>query len=63
MANVRLSTVGAVCAVLTVGLFVAGIALTASSGVQVLIPETGAEGREWIADVDGAGTSSSSERG
>jgi hypothetical protein len=55
MANVRLSTVGAVCAVLTVGLFVAGIALTASSGVQVLIPETGAEGREWIADVDGAG--------
>lgn len=55
MANVRLSTVGAVCAVLTVGLFVVGIALTASSGVQVLIPETGAEGREWIADVDGAG--------
>jgi len=25
------------------------------SGVQVLIPETGAPGREWIADVDAAG--------
>jgi hypothetical protein len=27
----------------------------ASSGVQVLIPETGKEGLEWIADVDDAG--------
>jgi hypothetical protein len=55
MTNLRLSTVGAVCALVTVALFVAGIALMASSGVQVLIPETGREGRDWIADVDGAG--------
>ena len=53
--NVSLSRVGAVCAVLTVLGFVVGIALMASSGVQVLIPETGSEGREWIADVQDAG--------
>ena len=27
----------------------------ASSGVQVLIPETGQDGLDWIADVDDAG--------
>ncbi len=27
----------------------------ATSGVQVLIPETGQSGRDWIADVDDAG--------
>ena len=34
--------------------FVAGIALMAASGVQVLIPETGKDGLDWIADVDDA---------
>lgn len=54
MRNVRLSTVGAVCAILTTASFVAGSVLLGSSGVQVLIPETGADGLDWIADVDGA---------
>jgi hypothetical protein len=34
---------------------VIGIGLMASSGVQVLIPETGKDGLEWIADVEDAG--------
>lgn len=55
MRDLRLATVGAVCALVTVAAFVLGFAFMASSGVQVLIPETGAEGREWIADVDDAG--------
>ena len=55
MKNLSLTTVGAVCAVLMVASFVVGVALAATSGVQVLIPETGAEGREWIADVNDAG--------
>lgn len=55
MKNLSLATVGGVCALVTVAGFVVGIALVASSGVQVLIPETGDEGREWIADVDDAG--------
>jgi len=54
MRDLRLSTVGAVCAIIAVIGFVVGIALSVSSGVQVLIPETGAEGLEWIADVDDA---------
>ena len=54
MQNVRLATVGGVCALLTTATFVVGIALMVGSGVQVLIPETGTEGREWIADVDEA---------
>jgi hypothetical protein len=44
-----------VSAVLTVVCFVVGFVLMASSGVQVLIPETGEGGLEWIADVDEAG--------
>jgi hypothetical protein len=52
--NVSLATIGGVCAVLTTALFVVGIAFMVGSGVQVLIPETGTEGREWIADVDDA---------
>src|SRR5262245_3597626 len=36
-------------------MFVVGIAMMATSGVQVLIPETGKEGLDWIADVDDAG--------
>lgn len=42
------------CAVLTTASFVAGIALMVGSGVQVLIPETGKNGLDWIADVDAA---------
>lgn len=54
MKTTSLATIGAVCALVTVAGFVLGIVFMASSGVQVLIPETGDEGREWIADVDGA---------
>jgi hypothetical protein len=55
MKNPSLTTLGAVCAILMVVSFAVGVALAVTSGVQVLIPETGAEGREWIADVDDAG--------
>jgi hypothetical protein len=55
MSRASLTTIGAVSAIVTVALFVIGIALMATSGVQVLIPETGKEGLEWIADVDDAG--------
>jgi hypothetical protein len=54
MRTIRLSTVGAVCAILTVVCFVLGGAAMAASGVQTLIPETGRSGLDWIADVDGA---------
>jgi len=52
--DLRLSTVGAVCAIVAVIGFVIGVVLSVSSGVQVLIPETGSEGLNWIADVDDA---------
>ena len=55
MKNLSLITVGAVCAILMFVAFAVGIVLMATSGVQVLIPETGNEGREWIADVNDAG--------
>jgi uncharacterized protein DUF4386 len=55
MRSVSLATIGAVCAVITVVGFVIGIVLMASSGVQVLIPETGADGLDWIADAEDAG--------
>ena len=55
MRNISLVTAGAVGALITVGGFVVGIALMASSGVQVLIPPTGKDGRDWIADVQDAG--------
>ena len=55
MRDLRLSTVGAVSAVLTVVGFIAGIALMATNGVQVLIPETGQDGADWVADVNDAG--------
>jgi hypothetical protein len=55
MKSLSLTTVGAVCAILMVVSFVASVALMATSGVPVLIPETGSEGREWIADVNDAG--------
>lgn len=55
MRSLRLSTVGGVCAILTVVAFLAGGAMMATSGVDTLIPETGAPGRGWVADVDAAG--------
>ena len=55
MWNLRLSTVGGVCAILTTVSFVAGGVLLGSSGAPDLIPVTGADGLKWIADVDSAG--------
>lgn len=55
MRNLSLSTVGAACALVAVVGFVVGVALMASSGVETLIPETGDQGVEWIADVRGGG--------
>jgi len=52
--SLRLSTIGAVCAISTVVSFLAGGILLSSSGVQVFIPETGQQGLAWIADVNGA---------
>ena len=46
--------IGAWCAIGLVVAFTAGIALMATSGVQVLIPETGKDGLDWIRDVDDA---------
>lgn len=54
MQGLRLSTIGAVCAILTTVSFMLGGVLLGSSGVQVLIPPTGADGLDWIADVDSA---------
>ena len=54
MQRLRLSTVGAVCAILTPILFFAGGILLGTSSGQDLIPQTGADGLEWIADVDDA---------
>jgi hypothetical protein len=54
MSGWRLSTIGAICAILTTVSFVAGGVLLSSSGVQDLIPPTGADGLDWIADVDDA---------
>ncbi len=48
MRELRLSTVGAVCALIAVAGFVVGIALMAPNGVEVLIPETGADGAEIV---------------
>jgi hypothetical protein len=52
MRTLKLSTVAAVCALGTVICFVVGTVAMGSSGVGVLIAETG---RDWIAAVDGAG--------
>ena len=54
-ATASLATIGAVSALVSVLMFLLGIAFMASSGVEVLIPETGESGRDWIQDVDGAG--------
>ena len=53
--NLRLATVGAACALGLVVCFFVGVVLMVSSGVQVLIPEAGAEMTDWVADVDSAG--------
>ena len=53
--DLHLQRIGAVSAIATVVLFVTGGVLMGTSGVQVLIPETGSAGREWIEDVDAAG--------
>ena len=50
-----LREIGAWCAVLTTGAFVVGIVLMASSGVQVLIPDTGQAALDWVGQVDDAG--------
>jgi hypothetical protein len=53
--ELRLSTIGGVAALVTVAGFVVGIAMMATNGVQLLIPETGKDGAEWAADVQDAG--------
>jgi hypothetical protein len=55
MRTLRLSTVAAFCAFGTVVCFVLGGVAMGSSGVGVMIPETGRPGRDWIAAVDRAG--------
>lgn len=55
MKTLSLTTVGAVCALLGVVCFVVGGVLMISSGVQTLIPDTGKDALDWIADVDDAG--------
>jgi hypothetical protein len=55
MRGLRLSTIGAICAILTTLSFVAGgVLLGSSSNGQDLIPQTGADGLDWIADIDAA---------
>src|SRR5437763_16850457 len=55
MRDLKLTTVGAYCGILTTLSFVAGIALMAASGVQVPILETGGHKTiDWIDDVNGA---------
>jgi hypothetical protein len=55
MERVKLARAGAVCAVVGVAGFVLGIVLMAASGVQVLIPPTGKDGLDWIADFQDGG--------
>jgi hypothetical protein len=55
MQNLTLTKLGALSALVLVAGFAIGIALMASGGVQVLIPETGKDGLDWIADVEDAG--------
>src|SRR3954449_13210672 len=55
MPNINLRTAGAICAVLTTLSFVIGVAFSAGSGVQTIIPDTGKDGIDWIDDVDDGG--------
>ena len=52
--KLTLATVGAACAVLITACFVLGIVFMATSGVEVLIPDTGKDALDWINDVDDA---------
>jgi hypothetical protein len=52
MRNISLITAGAICAVLTTLSFVVGVAFSAGSGVQTIIPDTGQDAIDWINDVD-----------
>jgi hypothetical protein len=55
MQNLKLTTVGAYCGILTFASFLLGIVFMATSGVQVLIPDTGGHKTlDWIADVNDA---------
>jgi hypothetical protein len=54
IAPVTVTKIGAWGAIGLVVCFVLAIVLMATSGVQVLIPETGKDGLDWIADVDDA---------
>src|SRR3954464_9621754 len=54
MRNITLRTAGAICAVLTTLSFVVGVAFSAGSGVQTIIPNTG-DAINWINDVDDGG--------
>lgn len=54
MSRVRLSAITGASAVVSVAGFVLGIVLMASSGVQVLIPDSGDE-LKWMADANDAG--------
>jgi hypothetical protein len=53
--SLSLRTIGGACGVLTFVSFLVGIPLMAASGVQVLIPETGQNGLDWLRDVNDAG--------
>jgi hypothetical protein len=55
MRRLELTTLGAWCGILTTAAFIVGIACMATSGVQVLIPETGGHKTiDWIDDVNAA---------
>src|SRR3954452_22054944 len=54
MSGMRLSTITGASAILAVACFVLGIVLMASSGVQVLIPDSGDE-VVWMADAHDGG--------
>jgi hypothetical protein len=55
MWNVSIVRLGAISALITVAGFFVGIFLIANAGVQVVIPDTGEDGFEWIDDVVDAG--------
>jgi hypothetical protein len=56
VSELRLSTVGAACALVAVAGFAVGFALMATNGVSALIPETGIEGAECGSGRPGRGS-------
>ena len=54
MRNINLITAGAICAILTTLSFVVGVAFSAGSGVQTIIPDTGKDAINWINDAASA---------